>query len=100
LTARGEFSFDPTRRTLAYSVRVNGVPPDRIYAVSIDRSAEAKKGQVIRAISGPGTARATGTLKLGEVERRDLLDGKLALVIYTTDQPRGTIRASMMLPDR
>lgn len=100
LAARGEFSFDPTRRTLAYSVSVNGVPPTRIYSVSIDRSAAAKKGPVIRAISGPGTARATGTLKLGEVERRDLLDGKLALVVYTTDQPRGAIKATMVLPDR
>jgi len=100
VTARGEFSFDPTRRTLAYSVRVTGVPSSRVYSVSIDRSAGAKKGPVIRAISGPGTARATGTLKLGEAERRDLLDGKLALVVYTTEQPRGMIKASMVLPDR
>jgi hypothetical protein len=32
------------------------------------------------------------------MERRDLLDGKLALVVYTIGQPRGTIRAAMMLP--
>jgi hypothetical protein len=99
VAARGEFSFDPRRRTLAYAVRVSGVPPSRIYSVSIDRSAGAKKGPVIRAIGGPGTARATGTLKLGEAERRDLVDGKLALVVYTTDEPRGTIKVSMVLPD-
>jgi amidase len=98
--ARGEFSFDPTRRALAYSVNVSGVPASSVYAVSIDRVDGSRKGPVIRAISGPGTARASGTLKLGETERRDLLDRKLALVVYTTDQPQGTIRAAMQLPQR
>ncbi len=98
--AQGEFTFDPTRRALAYSVRVVGVPASSVYAVSLDRLDAAKKGPVMRAISGPGTARATGTLKLGEAERRDLVDGKLALVVYTTDQPQGTIRSALRLPGR
>jgi hypothetical protein len=99
VNARGTFSFDPTRRSLEYSVRVTGAPSAAIYGISIDRAGTTtQKGPVIRVLGRPGLATATGTLKLGEVERRDLLDGKLALVLYTASQPRGTIRAAMMLP--
>jgi len=99
VSARGTFSFDPTRRSLEYSVRVTGTPSAAIYGISIDRAGTTtQKGPVIRVLGRPGLANATGTLKLGEAERRDLLDGKLALVVYTAGQPRGTIRAAMMLP--
>jgi hypothetical protein len=77
---------------------VTGAPAASIYSISIDRVADAKKGPVIRVLGRPGVAQTSGVLKLGDAERRDLVDGKLALVVYTVDQPRGTIRAAMTPP--
>lgn len=98
VSARGTFSFDPTHRSFEYSVHVAGVPAGSVYGISIDRTGAAQKGPVIRVLGRPGATSATGRLTLGEAERRDLLDGKLALVVYTAEQPRGTIRAAMVPP--
>jgi amidase len=94
----GTFSFDATRRSLEYSVHVTGVPAANIYGISIDRVADEKKGPVIRVLGRPGIAQTSDVLKLGDAERRDLVDGKLALVVYTVDQPRGTLRAAIAPP--
>jgi len=79
-------------------VRVAGAPAASVYGISIDRITDAKKGPVIRVLGRPGLANATGHLTLADAERRDLLDRKLALVVYTVDQPRGTITASLTPP--
>jgi hypothetical protein len=79
-------------------VRVDGAPAASIYGFSIDRVGTAQKGPIVRVLGRPGVSSATGKLTLGEVERRDLVDGKLALVVYTAGEPRGTIKAAMVLP--
>lgn len=96
--ARGTFTFDPTKRSLDYSVRVTGVPAGAIYAVTVDRDSAGKKGAVMRHLSGPGVANATGRIILGDIERRDLAAGHLSLVVYTSDQPMGAARGAMVLP--
>jgi Asp-tRNA(Asn)/Glu-tRNA(Gln) amidotransferase A subunit family amidase len=98
VNASGTFSFDPTRRSFEYSVRVTGAPAVSIYGISIDRIGTTQKGPVVRVLGRPGVATATGRLTLGESDRRDLLDGKLALVVYTAEHPRGTIKAAMTPP--
>ena len=95
-SARGEFSYDPTRRALAYSVRVTGVPMNHVFTLSIDRDSAGKKGPMIRHLAGPGATVAKGTLTLAEAERRELLAGRLSLVVYTSEQPRGAMRASLL----
>src|SRR5262249_9035165 len=97
VSARGDFTFDPTKRALDYTVRVSGAAPAKVYALTIDRDSPGKKGPVMGQLSGPGVASAKGRLVLGEVERRDLLAGRLALVIYTTDQPTGAIRSGLVV---
>jgi Asp-tRNA(Asn)/Glu-tRNA(Gln) amidotransferase A subunit family amidase len=98
LNAAGQFAFDPTRRSLDYSVLITGAPASRVFAITIDRDSAGKKGAVIRQLSGPGLGSAKGHLTLGEVERRELIAGNLSLVVYTSDQPMGTIRAHLTLP--
>jgi hypothetical protein len=97
-SALGQCTFDPTRRTLDYSDAVTGAAPSRIYAMTIDHDSAGKKGAVIRHLSGPGIGSTKGRLTLGDVERRELLAGNLSLVVYTADQPMGTIRAPLTLP--
>jgi len=96
--ARGSLSYDATHRTLAYSVSVTGVPASHVFTMSIDRDSAGKKGVMIRHLAGPGVATARGTLTLGEAERRDLLAGRLSLVVYTREQPTGAMRARLAAP--
>jgi amidase len=93
--AVGMFSFDPTRRSFGYSVRVTGTRAANVYGISLDRVTDAKKGPVVRVLGRPGVANVAGQVKLADDERRDLVDGKLALVVYTVEQPRGTIKAAL-----
>jgi Asp-tRNA(Asn)/Glu-tRNA(Gln) amidotransferase A subunit family amidase len=96
--ARGELSYDPTRRALRYSVRVSGVPASHLYTLSIDRDSAGRKGPMIRHLAGQGMSSAQGTLTLTDIERRDLLAGRLSLVVYTREQPTGAMRATLLVP--
>jgi hypothetical protein len=93
--AHGEFVFDPMRRTLAFSIRLSGVPAARVYGVSIQRDSAGQKGPVVHSLSGPSLVRSDGTLMLGDRERRDLLAGRLTMVLFTRDQAGGAIRGTI-----
>jgi hypothetical protein len=95
---RGELSYDPTRRTLGYSVRVSGVPANSILTLSIDVDSAGRKGDMVRHLAGSGVAAAKNTLTLTEFERRELVAGQLSLVVYTREHPTGTMRAPIRLP--
>src|SRR5262245_58436552 len=95
----GRFTFDPTTRSLDYVVNVVGVPGARVYSITIDRDSAGKKGAVIRHLAGPGLAAAKGHLTLRELERQQLVAGRLALVVYTSDQPTGSVRKRLVIPN-
>ena len=95
--ARGTFTYDPTRRALSYSVRVTGLPSTHLFTISIDRDSVGRKRDMVRHLAGPGSASAKGTLTLTEAERRELIAGRLSLVVYTREQPAGTMRAALAL---
>ena len=94
-SAHGTFMFDPTRRTLEYSVTTSGVSADRIVDVTLDRMADDTKGPVLRRLVRSGSDHASGTLLLDETQRSDLRAGHAALVLYTKDAPLGTIRGAL-----
>jgi amidase len=95
---RGNFSFDATRRTLTYAVDVTGLPASHVYAVSVDRDSAGTKGPMLRRLSGEGVVAVNGSIKLTDAERRELLGGQTALVVYTSDAPKGTMKAAMAVP--
>jgi hypothetical protein len=72
---------------------VTGVSPASVFAISLDRDSAGSKGVMYFRLSGEGTAAVKGSVTLGEVERRELLAGRLALVVYTKGQPHGALRA-------
>jgi hypothetical protein len=94
--ARGTLSYDATRRALDYSVAVAGIPASHVFTMSIDRDSAGRKGDMIRHLAGPGTASAKGTITLTEPERRELVAGRLSLVVYTREQPTGAMRAALV----
>lgn len=97
-TARGAFTFDATRRTLTYDTRVAGVPAMHVYGVDIARDSAGIPGPIVRRLVAQGQSHARGSVVLGDIERRDLLAGRLALVLFTSDQPGVPARARMLVP--
>ena len=97
-SVRGAFTFDATRRTLTYDTRVTGVAASHVHAVSIARDSAGIPGPIVRRLVAQGETRSRGSVVLGDVDRRDLLAGRLALVMYTSDQPGATARARMLVP--
>jgi hypothetical protein len=96
--ARADLSFDPIHRTLSYTIRVSGVPAAHIYGVTIDRDSAGVKGPVVLHLSGEGVVQSKGTLKLLDADERALMAGQTALVVYTSDDPAGTVKADIHLP--
>ncbi len=98
--AEAEFTFDPTRNVLGYSIRVAGVPEEDIYAVLLHSEDEDGNSRVIRRFSGPGMDVVTGAMILGALELTALLDDRLYLKTYTRGQPTGSAGAPLMVPDQ
>lgn len=97
-TARGVFTFDPTRRMLEYDVRVTGAVAGLAYGVSIVRDSAGKPGPIVRRLAAQGVVRSTGSLVLGDTERRALVAGRLSLAIFAAGQPGAAARAPMLVP--
>jgi amidase len=98
VTARATFRFDPTRRSLDYTVRVEGIAPGKVFGTSLDRGTLEKKGAMLEHLSGPGAAEAKGAIRLSASERSELAGGKVFLTIYTSDHPAGAVRAQLVPP--
>ena len=95
--AHAAFSFDPTRRSLTYVVDVSGMPASRLNGVSIAQDSAGRPGPIVRRLNAPGIVHSRGSLTLGSIERRDLLAGRLALVLFTSDQPSAGARAPLQI---
>ncbi len=91
------FAFDITTNTLEYGLVVSGVAPSDVHAVNIHLADEGSDGSVVRQLSPPGTATASGQFSLTLPEREALLEGRLYLVVYTREYPTGAARGRLDL---
>jgi amidase len=97
---KGTFVFDAPSRSLEYAVSVTGVPTSDVYGINIVRDSAGARGPVMRRLVAGSTTSSRGTVKLGYIERRDLVAGNLKLVVYTRANPTGDVRAPMVLSAR
>jgi hypothetical protein len=96
--AQARFVFDQLRNDLAYDVRVTGVPAERIQAVVLRRGDAARPAFVVQRLLAPGVPAGAGTLALGGADRKALLEGRLILAVFTTDQPTSPAQAPLAVP--
>jgi hypothetical protein len=89
------FTYDAPHRAFSYDVTVRGEPAASVHAISINRDSAGKPGPATRVLSGPGIGTAHGTVKFTDAERRDLLDGRSTLVVYTARWPLGQLRTAI-----
>jgi hypothetical protein len=97
-TARASFVFDVMHHTLAYDVRVDGVPASSVEAVVLRRAdSTGAGGRVIHRLVGPDALHAAGTATLSETDRRALHEGRLLLSLFTTAKGTGSGDAPLAL---
>jgi amidase len=96
--AQARFTIDRARNSLSYDVRVSGVEPGQVHAVTLHRGKPGEHGPVLHRLSGPGITQAAGALDLSGTDRDALLGGEVYLQVYTRDHPAGAARAQLKLP--
>jgi amidase len=89
VTVRGTFRAEVAMRTLQYSVRVTGVTPAKVVAVTLD--GVGARPAVLYRLSGVGVTETTGTIKLAMPDRILLMRGEVRLKVYTVEYPGGAV---------
>jgi hypothetical protein len=92
---RALLTLRPERGVLEYDVEVVGVSAADVHAVVLRHPAEEGGWLVARHISGPGTARTTGTLSLDASLLRRLAAGEVVVEAFTRGHPLGAARAAL-----
>lgn len=92
------FTLDALQQTLHHDVRIEGATARRVEAVTLERASGDRPGAVLYRLSGAGRVRSNGTLHLLPDERRDLLDGRLVLGLYTSGASTAPLRAPLIVP--
>lgn len=94
-TANATFRFDALRSELHYTVTIPATSMRGSQAVVLRRTDAVSTGgsaprvRVVQRLMGPGLASATGTIPLGELDRRALGEGRLGILYVTSDAPLG-----------
>ena len=83
-TTRARFTFEPTRSTLRYDVRVTGVAAPRIVAVTLRRRDARGAVRVAHVLSGPNVTSGGGSIPLSMANREALLSGQLVMTAAVT----------------
>ena len=83
---RANFTYEPTRSTLRYDVRMTGAAA-RVSAMTLRRRDARGAMRVAHVLSGPGVSSANGSVVLTMVNRQALLNGQLVLSTITTGSP-------------
>ena len=68
-----------------------------ILAVTLNQVGQDGTAPVVYRLSPEGAREASGTLVLAHAVKQALLEGKLAMVLYTRAEPAGTIKQSIAL---
>jgi Asp-tRNA(Asn)/Glu-tRNA(Gln) amidotransferase A subunit family amidase len=98
VSATGRFVYDLTTGALSYDVTVSGVSFEQIHSVNLHRVVEGNTGPVVQRLAGPGTTMASGVLTLTLAERTALAAERLYLSVYTSVQPGGAARGTLLKP--
>lgn len=99
-TANASLSFDATTNTLAWQVSLRG--PGSTTAVVLRRhslsspSSVGNTSRVIARVLGPDMRAASGSMPLSSIERRALLEGRLSLALYDSQQSTPLERAILV----
>jgi amidase len=92
------FTYGGVPGTLAWNVRVLGVPAEDVVAVVLRHADDEGRPYVVARLVGPGFAEASGSLALTGALRARLERGELWMDLMTTSEPFGDARVAVIVP--
>ena len=98
VTAGVRLTWTPATRQLRYAATVYGAPAGDVLFTHLHRGAPGEVGPVVLELSGPGAARASGTLTLSAAERDDFESGKLYFDAHTREHRHAAARVQIDWP--
>ncbi len=99
VTPIGEFTYDMPAGTLAYRSNPERLKAERVTAIWIHRGDEQKPGAAIHRLSAGADVASPVTVKLSNMDREGLVEGKLLARVYSAE--RGVIQnIKLVLPGR
>jgi amidase len=91
--AQAEMTLDPPTSRLSYTITLRELDDDQLLHLCIHRGAKGENGPVVYILSKHDLS---GTVRLEESDRSDLMDGRLYLSIYTKKHRGGAIRGQIL----
>jgi Asp-tRNA(Asn)/Glu-tRNA(Gln) amidotransferase A subunit family amidase len=99
VSIRGDLTLDAPRGELDFDLSLAGVASEDVYAIAL-RWPDGEGGwQVAHRLSGPGTAVASGRVRLTLEQRASLDNGEMHLIALTRQAPRGAAVALLVARD-
>lgn len=89
---RGSMRLDPAPNALAFDLSVRGADAEDVFAIVLRHPDDTGEWLVARRLTGPGTARASGTLVMSRGLRERLDAGDVILEVFTRGHPLGAAR--------
>lgn len=91
----GDFTLNPLRNEVAWSVAVEGTAASEIYAVALRWSDGEGGWQVSHRLLGPGEGAGAGVAMLSAAQRNALEAGAMHLILLTRSSPQGAVVATL-----
>jgi Asp-tRNA(Asn)/Glu-tRNA(Gln) amidotransferase A subunit family amidase len=85
-SAQAQFTYDVTRGSLSYDVRLTGPLASRSQAIVLRRGDTGNRSRVVHRLAGPGLTTAGGTITLSASERAALSQRSLLLHVLMEDR--------------
>ena len=98
VTAGVRLTWTPATRQLRYAATVYGAPAGQVLFAHLHRGVPGEVGPVVLELSGPGAARASGTLTLSAAERDDFESGGLYFDVHTREHRNVAARVQIDWP--
>ncbi|HUQ89232.1 MAG TPA: amidase family protein [Vicinamibacterales bacterium] len=97
-SATVKLNYEVTTGVLRYEAAATKIAtPDRVVALTIQRSEGDKAGPIVAHLLAPNQITGSGTLTMRGKNREDLVDGKLYVQFYTKASPLGAGREKIVL---
>jgi Asp-tRNA(Asn)/Glu-tRNA(Gln) amidotransferase A subunit family amidase len=90
-----KFTFDPTTNALGYMVAATGFADDEILLATIHRISKDENGPVIAVLSNHSFKSIAGSETLSNIDRQNLMSGKLYLRIATRSKITDNTRIAL-----
>ncbi len=99
-TIRAKFSFDPGTNELRYTLNASGFAEDELAFATIHRKTNGENGPVISVLSNHAFQSLNGTEALSNIDRENLISGKLYLRIATRSKATNELRIPLKPTER